>query len=254
MHGLDVTPLVSRPRPSEEVVYERTPRHLLEQFSARYSGLVGPLKNLESDQLLMVGVMASFVLFVLSVALYLVLIAGALGAPVLAWWMLWELLPNYRRTPRRIIRDERELVGVPDRFGDDEVKIRFEDVRRVYPSDDALVIRYRDGREDRLAWLLAARRAVLSVLEEAVMLQPHGGEPGAMVPLLHVPPDERDLIGLALPTGDADCPACGRHMPSQHWFAIDRARRRVVCIDCAREPISPPAPEPERLPDAVTEG
>lgn len=232
----DDTPPISPPRPSEELVYERTPSHLLGALLARYSGLVGPFKNLEGDQFLMVGVVASFALFVLFAALNLALLAGALGAPAFAVWLLAVFGPIYRRTPQRIVRDEVELVGVPDRFGGYEVRIRFEEVRRVYPFDAALVIRYRNGREHRLEWLPAARQAVLSVLEDAVMLQPHGGEPGALVPLLHVAPDERDLVGLALPTGDAGCPACGRHMPSPHWFAIDRARRRVVCIDCAAHP------------------
>lgn len=249
-HG-GTPPARTVPLPPGEVIYEREPRHLIEPVAARYFQLVGLLEKLDRAQLVITAVVACFAFIAFFSALKTMLqLAGVLGPPALGLWVVFELWPIYNRTPGWIVRDEAELVGVPGHFGGDEVRIRFEDVRGVDPSGDVLVIRYQGGVEDRLPWLAAARRAAVAALAEALMLQPHGGEPGALVPLLQVPADERDLIGLTLPAGDADCPACGRHMPSQHWFVIDRARHRVVCVDCAREPVAPPA-EPGEIPDAV---
>lgn len=150
-----------------------------------------------------------------------------------------DIAPSYQATPARIVRTDLGLIAYAAETGEEIADIRFADVRRVLRSEKELWIRYGDGREDRFRWFPAAREAVVSALADAVLLQQLSTEPGTLVPLLHVPAGERDLVGFAPPAGDADCPACGRHMPSAHWFTLDSRRKQVVCLDCARGPLPP---------------
>ena len=155
------------------------------------------------------------------------------------------LLSDYRDTPLKVELTRGRLdIEMPN---GDRSTIDLGEIRQVENGNDALVVRYSDGYQDRFEWLPKARRDTLQALTEVLLLQSSSKEPKILRPLLYVRPEERERTEPELPEGDALCARCGRRYPSRYWFTVDWATKQVVCLECAKAPARPPI-EPPVLP------